>query len=164
MKKQDEKHLIKKYPNRRLYDTAISSYVTISDVKKMILEYEDIQIVDAKTGEDLTRSVFLQILSDEEMGGTPIFSDETICQMIRMYGQVSQSLFAPFLEQNMKIFTEWQNNIQEQAKAVGKASKLFSEPFKHFDKNPTSFVEWQNSLQQQALSFWQNAGFIPKDK
>ncbi|MBQ5428917.1 MAG: polyhydroxyalkanoate synthesis repressor PhaR, partial [Neisseriaceae bacterium] len=79
--------LIKKYPNRRLYDTAISSYVTIADVKQMIIEYEEIQIVDAKTGEDLTRSVFLQILSDEEMGGTPILSNETICQMVRMYGQ-----------------------------------------------------------------------------
>ena len=68
-----DKRLIKKYPNRRLYDTAISSYVTIADVKQMIIEYEDIEIVDAKTGEDLTRSVFLQILSEEEAGGTPIF-------------------------------------------------------------------------------------------
>ena len=145
--------LIKKYPNRRLYDTAISSYVTIADVKQMIIEYEDIQIVDAKTGEDLTRSVFLQILSEEEAGGTPILSNETICQMIRMYGEVSQSLFAPFLEQNMRIFAEWQEKIEEQAKAVNKANRWLMSPFQSFSNIP--FMEWQRSLQQQALSFWQ---------
>ena len=155
--------LIKKYPNRRLYDTAISSYVTISDVKQMIIEYEEIQIVDAKTGEDLTRSVFLQILSDEEMGGTPILSNETICQMVRMYGQVPQSLFAPFLEQNMKIFAEWQKGVQEQARNMTKAGKWF-DPFGYFDNTQKiPFMEWQKSLQQQAVSFWQQANFMAKD-
>ncbi len=148
-----EKRIIKKYPNRRLYDTAISCYVTISDVKQMVLEYEDIQIVDAKTDEDLTRSVLLQIISEEEAGGTPILSNETICQMIRMYGEVSQSLFAPFLEQNMRIFAEWQEKIEEQAKAVNKANRWLMSPFQSFSNIP--FMEWQRSLQQQALSFWQ---------
>ena len=160
----NEKRLIKKYPNRRLYDTAISSYVTIADVKQMIIEYEDIQIVDAKTGEDLTRSVFLQILSDEEMGGTPILSNETICQMVRMYGQVSQSLFAPFLEQNMKIFAEWQKSVQEQARNITKTSKWLADPFGYFDNKQIPLMDWQKSLQQQALQFWQNVGFMSKDK
>lgn len=159
----NEKRMIKKYPNRRLYDTAISSYVTIADVKQMIIEYEDIEIVDAKTGEDLTRSVFLQILSEEEAGGTPILSNETICQMIRMYGKVSQSLFAPFLEQNMKIFADWQNQIKDQSRAMNQAGKWF-DPFRQFDMKHIPFMEWQKSLQQQALTFWKNVGIVPKDK
>ena len=105
----------------------------------------------------------MQILSEEEAGGTPIFSNETICQIVRMYGHVSQSLFAPFLEQNMKIFAEWQNNIKEQSRAISQAGKWL-DTFGYFDKKQIPLMEWQKSLQQQALLFWQNVGFMPKDK
>lgn len=161
----EEKRIIKKYPNRRLYDTAISGYITVADVKQMIIEYADILVVDAKSGEDLTRQVFLQILLEEEAGGTPILSNEMLCQMIRMYGQTSQSVFGPFLEQNMKIFSEWQSGVQEQAKAMGKANKWFTDPLRQsFSGNNLPFMEWQKSLQQQALNFWQNMGVVPKEK
>ena len=74
-----EKRIIKKYPNRRLYDTAISGYITVAEVKQMVLEYNDIEVVDAKTGEDLTRQVLLQILLEEEAGSTPLFSNDVSC-------------------------------------------------------------------------------------
>ncbi len=162
---ETEKRIIKKYPNRRLYDTAISGYITIADVKQMIIEYADIKVVDAKSGEDLTRQVFLQILLEEEAGGTPILSNEMLCQMIRMYGEASHSVFSPFLEQNMKIFAEWQDNLQEQAKAMGKANKWLTDPFRqNLSSNKLPFLEWQKSLQQQALRFWQDVGMVPKEK
>ena len=78
--------LIKKYPNRRLYDTKTSSYITLVDVKELVLQHEDFQVVDAKTGEDLTRSILLQIILEEEAGGAPMFSSEMLSQMIRFYG------------------------------------------------------------------------------
>lgn len=84
--------LIKKYPNRRLYDTTSSTYITIGDVKNLVLSHEPFRIVDAKTGEDLTRSVLLQIILEEEACGQPLFSSELLAQIIRFYGQASQNL------------------------------------------------------------------------
>ncbi len=157
-----EKRIIKKYPNRRLYDTAISGYITIADVKQMIIEYSDIQVIDAKTGIDLTRQVMLQILLEEEGGGTPLLNDEMLCQMIRMYGQASQTILGQFLEQNMKIFGTWQKNAQEQAKNVSD-SNTWLRPFtENMPIGNQSFVDWQKSLQQQTMRFWQDVGMIQK--
>ncbi len=68
-----ETRLIKKYPNRRLYDTRTSSYITLVDVRDLVLEHEEFQVVDAKTGDDLTRSILLQIILEEESAGIPLF-------------------------------------------------------------------------------------------
>lgn len=155
-----ETRILKKYANRRLYDTAISSYITIADVKQMIVENTPIQVVDAKSGEDLTRQVYLQILLEEEAHGTPLLSDEMLYQIIRLYGQASQSVFAPFLEQNMRIFAEWQKTFQQQAKTVTQATPWLAADFPSGSLN---FLEWQKSLQQQAVQFWQNTGFLPKN-
>lgn len=154
-----EKRIIKKYPNRRLYDTAISGYITVAEVKQMVLEYTDIEVVDAKTGEDLTRQVLLQILLEEEAGGTPLFSNNVLCQFIRLYGHTSQLMLAPFFEQNMKIFQEWQKNIQ----ASSKGATPWFNPFALGTPAP-SLAEWQKQLQQQSLKFWQSMGVAPKDK
>ena len=82
--------LIKKYPNRRLYDTKTSSYITLADVKQMVLKNEDFQVIDAKTSEDLSRQILLQIILDEESGGMPMFSSDLLSQMIRSYGSAMQ--------------------------------------------------------------------------
>src|SRR5204862_8310037 len=82
--------LIKKYPNRRLYDTKTSSYITLADVKQMVLKNEDFQVLDAKTNEDLSRQILLQIILDEESGGMPMFSSDLLSQMIRSYGSAMQ--------------------------------------------------------------------------
>ena len=154
-----EKRIIKKYPNRRLYDTAISGYITVAEVKQMVLEYNDIEVVDAKTGEDLTRQVLLQILLEEEAGSTPLFSNDVLNQFIRLYGHTSQSMLAPFFEQNMKIFQEWQKRAQAQAKG---ATPWFN-PFAIGGAAP-SLDEWQKQLHQQSMQFWQGMGVVPKDK
>src|SRR3954470_24893913 len=87
----DTTRIIKKYPNRRLYDTATSGYITLADVKKMVLETIDFQVVDAKTGDDLTRAILLQIILEEESAGLPMFSSEMLAQMIRFYGTAQQT-------------------------------------------------------------------------
>lgn len=153
------KHVIKKYPNRRLYDTAISGYVTLSDVKQMILEGEDIEVRDAKSDEDLTRQVLLQILLEEEAGGRPILSNDMLRQFIRIYGHTSQSLLTPFLEQNMRIFADWQQNMQKQMQSSGQNwLQSFS-----FPPAAASLADWQQQLQKQSLQFWQSMGWLPKE-
>lgn len=149
-----EKHIIKKYPNRRLYDTVISGYVTLEDLKEMVMNFEEIQVVDVKTGEDLTRQVLLQILLTEEVGSTPLLSNEMLCQMIQTYGQASHSVFAPFLEQNMKIFADWQRQIRAQKRTLSRANRWFADPFSLPSNNMTYFAEWQKSLQEAASNFW----------
>ena len=88
----DTPRIIKKYPNRRLYDTANSGYITLADVKQMVLENIDFQVIDAKTGDDLTRAILLQIILEEEAGGMPMFSSEMLAQMIRFYGSAQQTI------------------------------------------------------------------------
>ncbi|MCL2022275.1 MAG: polyhydroxyalkanoate synthesis repressor PhaR [Betaproteobacteria bacterium] len=109
---------IKKYPNRRLYDTLTSSYITLSDVKEMVLQFEHFQVLDAKTGEDLTRSILLQILLEEEGCGLPLFSSELLSLIIRLYGNAMQGMLGKYLENNIHGFLEFQHKLQEQSKAV----------------------------------------------
>ena len=114
----DSPRLIKKYPNRRLYDTANSGYITLADVKQMVLENIDFQVVDAKTGDDLTRAILLQIILEEEAGGMPMFSSEMLAQMIRFYGSAQQTIMAEYIEQNVKAFLAIQKKLQDQAKQI----------------------------------------------
>ena len=100
--------LIKKYPNRRLYDTRASAYITLSEIKAMVIRNETVRVVDAKSGEDLTRSILLQIILEEEAAGTPMFSEAVLAQLIRLYGQTMQGFMGPWLEQQLKWFAEWQ--------------------------------------------------------
>ncbi|MFN4064131.1 MAG: polyhydroxyalkanoate synthesis repressor PhaR [Parazoarcus communis] len=114
----DQSRLIKKYPNRRLYDTRTSSYITLSDVKELVLGNEDFQVVDAKTGEDLTRSILLQIILEEEAGGAPMFTSDLLSHMIRFYGNAMQGMMGKYLENNIKAFTDMQGKLQEQARSI----------------------------------------------
>jgi polyhydroxyalkanoate synthesis repressor PhaR len=114
----DSVRMIKKYPNRRLYDTANSGYITLADVKQMVLEGINFQVVDAKTNDDLTRAILLQIILDEESGGLPMFSSEMLSQMIRFYGSAQQTIMGQYIEQNVKAFLAIQKKLQEQAKQV----------------------------------------------
>lgn len=113
-----ELRLIKKYPNRRLYDTRTSSYITLADVKELVLKHEEFQVVDAKSGEDLTRSILLQIILEEEAGGAPMFSSDILAQMIRFYGNAMQGMMGKYLETNVKAFTDMQAKLQEQARSL----------------------------------------------
>jgi polyhydroxyalkanoate synthesis repressor PhaR len=108
--------LIKKYPNRRLYDTRTSTYITLVDVKELVLKHEEFRVVDAKTGDDLTRSILLQIILEEEAGGAPMFTSDLLAQMIRFYGHAMQGMMGQYLENNINAFSDMQKKLQEQAK------------------------------------------------
>ncbi|MFT3762963.1 MAG: polyhydroxyalkanoate synthesis repressor PhaR [Pseudoxanthomonas sp.] len=106
--------IIKKYPNRRLYDTEISSYITIEDVRQLIVDGEDFEVRDAKSGEDLTRSVLLQIISDQEQDGEPVLSTQLLSQIIRFYGDSLQGFMGNYLERSMQLFLEQQSQFRNQ--------------------------------------------------
>ena len=107
--------LIKKYPNRRLYDTETSTYITLADVKQLVLDQEDFKVVDAKAGDDLTRAILLQIILEEESGGVPMFSAPTLAQIIRFYGNAMQGMMGAYLEKNLQAFGEIQSRFAEHA-------------------------------------------------
>ncbi len=110
--------VLKKYPNRRLYDTHTSSYITLADVKKMVLTGQAFVVRDAKTGDDLTRSILLQIILEEESGGVPMFSSQMLAQIIRFYGHAMQGMMGSYLEKNLQTFTEIQSKLAEQSKGL----------------------------------------------
>lgn len=106
--------IIKKYQNRRLYDTETSSYVILEDIKGMILNGDTLKVVDLKTNEDVTRSILLQIVLEEEIKGVPMFSDEFLYQVICFYGKALQPSLSPFLEQGVELFRKMQKKFYEQ--------------------------------------------------
>ncbi len=105
--------IIKKYPNRRLYDTEISCYVTLEDVRQLIMEGESFEVRDARTGNNLTRSVLLQIISEnEELIGQPIFSTQLLTQVIRFYGDSLQGIIGSYLERSIQMFSDQQQQLR----------------------------------------------------
>ena len=130
---ENQVRLIKKYPNRRLYDTKTSSYITLVDVKQMVLKQEEFQAVDAKTGEDLTRQILLQIILEEESSGQPMFTSDALSQMIRTYGNAMQGMMGGYLKKNINAFHEMQKSLQEQSnKLYGDGAKVPTEMWTQF--------------------------------
>ena len=121
-KRAGEDRLIKKYPNRRLYDTQTSTYVTLSDIKNLVMGNEVFKVVDAKTEEDLTRNILLQIILEEEAGGAPVFSSQMLSQIIRFYGNSMQGLMGNYLEKTMQSFVDIHNKLGDQTKGLGAGS------------------------------------------
>jgi polyhydroxyalkanoate synthesis repressor PhaR len=118
---------LKKYPNRRLYDTQTSSYITLADVKQMVLGGEEFEVRDAKTGDDLTRSILLQIILEEESGGVPMFSAPMLSQIIRFYGHAMQGMMGAYLERNLQAFVEMQNRLIAPGQALYDSKTLTPE-------------------------------------
>ncbi|RPE82055.1 polyhydroxyalkanoate synthesis repressor PhaR [Vulcaniibacterium tengchongense] len=106
--------VIKKYPNRRLYDTEISSYITIEDVRQLIVDGEEFEVRDARTGEDLTRQVLLQIIAEHEQDGEPVLSTQLLSQIIRFYGDSLQGFMGNYLERSMQLFLDQQQQFRNQ--------------------------------------------------
>lgn len=168
--------LIKKYPNRRLYDTQTSSYITLGDVKQLVLDSEDFQVVDAKTSQDLTRSILLQIILEEESVGVPMFSSTVLAQIIRFYGHAMQGIMGAYLEKNLQAFMEIQAKFQDQSKNLvdGKSfvnPELWSQFMSvqtpmiqsmmsnYIDQSKNIFVQMQDQFQNQTFSLFNNLGF-----
>ena len=138
---EDGPRVLKKYPNRRLYDTKISSYITLADVKSMVLSGVEFEVRDAKTGEDLTRSILLQIILEEETGGVPIFSAPMLSQIIRFYGHAMQGMMGSYLEKNLQTFTDIQARLAEQAKGLYEPQMQTPEMWSQFLKGQAPMVQ-----------------------
>ena len=110
--------VIKKYPNRRLYDTDTSTYITLAEVRQLVMDHQKVLVRDAKTGEDLTRSILLQIILEEEAGGAPIFTESVLANIIRFYGHAMQGFMGAYLEKNVQAFTDVQAKLAEQSQNV----------------------------------------------
>jgi polyhydroxyalkanoate synthesis repressor PhaR len=106
--------IIRKYPNRRLYDVANDGYITLADVKQLVLKNVDFQVVDAKTGADITRAILLQIILEAESGAAPMFSSEMLAQIVRFHGAAQQTMVGAYMEENVKTFLGIQKKLQEQ--------------------------------------------------
>ena len=118
--------VLKKYPNRRLYDTRTSAYITLADAKQMVMDGEPFEVRDARSGEDLTRSILLQIILEEETGGMPIFSTPMLAQLIRYYGHAMQGLMGAYLERNLQTFIEFQQQMAHSPGAGLMDASVFS--------------------------------------
>jgi polyhydroxyalkanoate synthesis repressor PhaR len=166
--------ILKKYPNRRLYDTEISSYITLADVKAMVLQGTDFEVRDAKTGEELTRSILLQIILEEETGGVPMFSTSVLAQIIRFYGHAMQGMMGSYLEQNLKTFSEVQARLAEQSKGLydpklqspelwtkfmsGQAPMVQNLMGSYLEQSRNLFMQMQEQLHKQAETLFPAGG------
>ena len=110
--------VIKKYPNRRLYDTTTSSYITLAEVKNLVMASEPVVVRDAKTSEDITRSILLQIILEEEAGGAPMFTEAVLANIIRFYGHTMQGFMGSYLEKNVQVFSDMQAKMTDQSQHV----------------------------------------------
>jgi polyhydroxyalkanoate synthesis repressor PhaR len=162
--------ILKKYPNRRLYDTETSSYITLADVKKMVLTGQDFVVRDAKTGDELTRSILLQIILEEETGGVPMFSTSMLAQIIRFYGHAMQGMMGSYLEKNLQTFTDISTKLAEQSKSLydpkvmspelwtqflnGQAPVMQGLMGNYLEQSKQMFVQMQEQMAKQAESLF----------
>ncbi|MDA0225304.1 MAG: polyhydroxyalkanoate synthesis repressor PhaR [Proteobacteria bacterium] len=167
---------MKKYPNRRLYDTRTSSYITLADVKQMVLKSEVFQVVDAKAGEDLTRQILLQIILDEESSGAPMFTSDLLSQMIRSYGNAMQGFMGSYLEKNLEAFQQMHKAMQDQSKRLyGDNSRASQDLWSQFmnmqgpamqglmqaymEQSQKVFSQFQDQMQTQARGMFAGMNF-----
>ena len=170
--------VIKKYPNRRLYDTQTSSYITLSDVRQLVMASTPFAVLDAKTSEDLTRSILLQIILEEETGGVPIFSAPMLSQLIRFYGHAMQGMMGSYLEKNLQTFTDVQARLAEQSKGLydpaaqspelwaqflnGQAPVVQGLMGNYMEQSRNMFVPMQEQMAKQAGALFPGMpGFVP---
>lgn len=137
--------IIKKYPNRRLYDTEISSYVTLEDIRQLVVDTETFEVVDAKSGQDITRSVLLQIISEHEERGEPMFTTQLLSQVIRFYGDSLQGFMGSYLEKSMHAFLGQQHQFRDQLDDI-------------IGKTPWSVL---NEMTERNMELWRSLQGMP---
>lgn len=168
--KKASERLIKKYPNRRLYDTQTSSYITLADVKQLVLANEDFVVVDAKSEDDLTRSILLQIILEEESNGQPMFSSSALSQIIRYYGHTMQGMMGSYLEKNIQVFIDIQNKLAENSKGLMEEKSFSPEMWTQFmsvqgpmmqgmmsnyiEQSKSLFIQMQEQMQNQSKNMF----------
>lgn len=173
--KKTAQHLIKKYPNRRLYDTQTSTYITLADVKQLVMDSDDFVVLDAKSSEDLTRSILLQIILDEEAGGSPMFTSVVLSQIIRYYGHAMQGMMGNYLEKNVQAFIDIQNKLAENSVANYDGKPFSPEMWTQFmniqgpmmqgmmgnyiEQSKSLFVQMQEQMQNKTLGMFSTFPF-----
>ncbi len=172
--------VLKKYPNRRLYDSQTSSYITLSDVKAMVLAGTEFEVRDAKTNEDLTRSILLQIILEAEAGGAPIFSAPMLSQLIRFYGHAMQGMMGAYLERNLQTFVDLQTRFAAQGAALNEPKAFTAEAWAQFltgqapmlqtlmgsytEQSKNLFTQMQEQIAKQAGSLFPGMPGFPPPK
>jgi polyhydroxyalkanoate synthesis repressor PhaR len=168
--KKASERLIKKYPNRRLYDTQTSSYITLADVKQLVLANEQFVVIDAKSEDDLTRSILLQIILEEEANGQPMFSSSSLSQIIRYYGHTMQGMMGSYLEKNIQVFIDIQNKLAENSKGLMEEKSFSPEMWTQFmsvqgpmmqgmmsnyiEQSKSLFIQMQEQMQSQSKNMF----------
>ncbi|HNH90188.1 MAG TPA: polyhydroxyalkanoate synthesis repressor PhaR [Thiobacillaceae bacterium] len=132
--------LIKKYPNRRLYDTEESRYITLAEVRELVMRAINFKVVDSQTEDDITRNILLQIIMEQEAGGAPMFTAAMLERFIRFYGDTAQAAFTTFLDQSLDLFVQQQRMFTEQMQGM-------------WGGNPVDF--WMK-LGQQNMGLWKD--------
>ncbi|MCQ9615656.1 polyhydroxyalkanoate synthesis repressor PhaR [Paenalcaligenes niemegkensis] len=177
----DSARLIKKYPNRRLYDTHTSAYITLVDIKQLVMASESFTVVDVKTNEDITRSILLQIILEEESANVPMFSASALEHIIRFYGSAMQGVMGTYLEKNIQAFIDIQDKMAEQSQDVYgrqmgpeawaqfmsvQAPVMQSAMNMYMDQSQKLFMQMQDQVQGQAYNLFNAFPFVqkPKDK
>lgn len=142
-------HLIKKYANRRLYDTETSSHVTLDGIRELIIAGHDVRIVDETSGDDISRSILLQIIADRELNGRPMLDADFLMRIIRLYGNPMQDMVGEFLSKSFDTFMDQQANYREQMRKAMAATPL----------------ETMQRLTAENLKAWQSMqdAFLKKD-
>ena len=113
-----EVRVITKYPNRRLYDTVESRYIALSDVRRLVLEQQPFMVRDRKSGADITRSVLLQVIAEQEEVASPMMSEEFLAQLIRSYGGTMQGFVGQYLEQSLRLFLQQQQQMNQRMRSM----------------------------------------------
>ncbi|MCF6764659.1 polyhydroxyalkanoate synthesis repressor PhaR [Thiotrichales bacterium 19S3-7] len=150
---QSKERVIKKYPNRRLYDTAISSYITLDDVKALVLECEDFAIVDSKSKEDITRTVLMQIINEqEESSDKPMFNNDFLQQIIRSYGNSMQDMLTNYFDESIELFLYHQKSIQDKVSTMLDATNPLNQTTNEL--NPINYLQ---NLAQKNIELWQKS-------
>jgi polyhydroxyalkanoate synthesis repressor PhaR len=145
--------IITKYPNRRLYDTVESRYVTLADVRRLVIGKTDFVVIDRKSNEDITRAILLQVITEQEQLGESVMSENFLSQVIRSYGKVVPGFAADYLEESMKFFMAQQQSLRSQIKRV-----VGLDPFTAVaDVAQKNFARWK-SLQEEVLRRFASVG------
>ena len=146
----NKERLIKKYANRRLYDASQSKHVTLDDIRAIIVQGETIKVVEDKTGDDITRHILLQVISEQEHGGRPILSAQVLESLIRFYGNALQGFLASYLERSVEVFLQQQETMQSQYSKMMTPSPL-GNAMAELTRNQ---LEMWTKMQETLFSSW----------
>ncbi len=116
---EQQPRVIRKYPNRRLYDTVASGYITLAEVRQLIIDEIPFIVFEQKSGEDITRSILLQIILEQESESNPLFSNDNLERFIRYYGNEPQKGFTEFMQQSLQFFHDQQREFGKALEGLG---------------------------------------------